>query len=262
MYVAVGPEDDSEDLINYIEVVDVNDLDSPIVVGSLDIPDELQIKHITISSSILFVFMYSLENNNSFLYTIDLQEPESPAISGILDLSSEFSGTTYDLIAGENYLFLSTSDDSREIVVMNFSNAADLSFVGTSDLEGSMNALALARTPAYLFVGREGGMIETLSLQDPQNLTAINTGQYSASGDVLSLATYEDFIFALVLNQENNQPEFASMMMVEDTMYALGSGSLEVTPFSSGTILYNTTTNTVTIVTNQLDIGYYIFAPY
>jgi hypothetical protein len=160
------------------------------------------------------------------LYVYDITSLSSPSrVSSSLSLDA----SAYGMTIADNLLFITTSDSSRELIVIDISSPTALtsgSVVGEYDIPGSVGARSVSVYGNWAFVGTAD------SVTDPQ-FFAFEIDEETGEPDLLSSLATSGGILGLSLSDgyayiasTNNAAEFQVIDIIEpeDVQYAPGTG--------------------------------------
>ncbi len=146
-HVYVGTDNNTQDFI--ILQTELGGWGSSALVGSVDKLGTQDPTAIVIQSG--FAYIATAENaTEPELYIYDISIPTSPVYLGAFEVGATIS----DMSVVGDFAYLATSDDSRELDIIDIGNKASPSREGSYDAIGSTNGRSVAVSGATVYLGR------------------------------------------------------------------------------------------------------------
>lgn len=135
-----------------------------------------------------YTYLTTLNNGSSSeLWIYDTTTPSSPTYLGAFDVGANVN----DIIVSENYAYLATANNFRELDVIDVTTKTSPTRIGSYNATGSADAYTLALDGSTIYLGREGSgsvdefeIIETLNPGGWTNPTLTGSADKSGSHDV------------------------------------------------------------------------------
>jgi len=179
------------------------------------------------------VYITTRETTGPEFHVIDVSNPANPTELG----SKELNTSAYGIVVRDirmngsvhRFVFLATTDDSKEIMVLDATNPAAITEVAgaATDLPGAYDSRSIFLSGTTLYIGRVQNTGPELYALDASNLLSASgglptLGTAEAGGDVLALRVSEPFVFAGTSRSGKELQVFATNAGV---LSALGSYS-------------------------------------
>lgn len=119
---------------------------------------------------------------------VDVSNQYSPVGVGSLNID----GSLTSLVSIPGYVFCGTDDRRAELIVIDVSNPSRPEIAAYEDLAGNGNreVLSTAYSNNYVYVGREGGNVDVVSVSNPRNPVAL--GNINVGRDVNDICIFPD----------------------------------------------------------------------
>ena len=143
--------------------------------------------------------VYVVTNNNTSgpeFYIFDVSNIYAPILLG----SYEIGDTVRAVKVKDDYAYLVSHSNSRELIVLNVSNPYNVSLATNFDLSGTSDALDLVIGETELYVMRNN-IFYSFSIVDPNNPVLL--GEINISGTARSMALSGNYIF--IANNDGNR---------------------------------------------------------
>lgn len=157
----------------------------------------------------------------------------SPAQVGSLDLSSNSNGWKVDVVG--NYAYVAVNTGSNNFRVVNISNPASPSLVGTTTVSG--NALDVMVSGNYAYVATSGTELQVVNITVPA--APVVVGQLNLPGNADGLGIYVVGARAYLVRSSSSQDELVVINVTNP-----------LSPSSLGSIDTGTTTNEIWVSGN------------
>ena len=189
-HVYVGSSANSNDLM--VVRVEQGGWNTPTLVASVDKDSNHNTDAIYVSGS----YVYLVTNNNNsyqdfFVYYITT--PTSPTYLGSLDLGSDVT----DVVVSGDYAYVSTSDNSGEMKVIDVTTKTSPTLLATFNASGSQDGKSIAISGSTVFLGRvqsSNPELYTIDVSTPSSPSTLDTTEYSAN--LLALVVSGTYLFA------------------------------------------------------------------
>jgi hypothetical protein len=141
------------------------------------------------------------EGANTKLYAYDVTATSSVQLLGSYTLSN---ASINDFNIYGNYAYLATSDDNKEMEVVDISDKTNLHEAGSFDAAGTLNGLSLAVSGTRAYLGTENTFY-ILNIQNPASpALATTTSSYSVGYNVNSIKVFDANAY-LAVNHANQE---------------------------------------------------------
>jgi hypothetical protein len=166
-----------------LQVINISDLENPVLVSQRTLPgvgnSYPQGRKVYYYDEKVYVGVHETAGNEFHIY--DVSAPSSPRHLGSLEINHN----VHDIIVRQNYAYLATSGNGREVMILNVSNPSAITVAGTFDLPGEEDATALELLGNKLYVGRDRGSSDDFFILDISNPSAISVlGSKDFDGNV------------------------------------------------------------------------------
>lgn len=152
-----------------LQVVNITTPATPSLVASLDISGNSNASAVFVSGTRAYVTRVT--GAGSEFSSINISNPLSPTVLGNLAGGQSF----LDVVVSGNYAYCAGASNQPEVRVIDITNPAAMSIVGTLDLTGSSNGTSIALLGTTLAVGRANGDLVTVSVATPTSPTLLAT---------------------------------------------------------------------------------------
>ena len=196
----------NNDTSSQLQIIDVTDPSSPVLVSSSDLAGasgtNSEGRSIFYYDQKVFVgsnYLPSLGMPRPEFHIFDVSDPASPAQLGQLDVNHNISA----IIVRGDYAYLATSDNNGEVWVVDVSNPAAPAGMSTFDAVGSEDGTSIYLVGNTLYLGRRHGAsgrpdFYILNVQNPAAITvrgAINLGMSPSIARVFGIRVSGRFAF-------------------------------------------------------------------
>jgi len=112
---------------------------------------------------------------------LDISDPTNPLLTG----SMELGGIGYDIAVADNYAYVASSNDNRELDVINISDTNNPTRAGTYNASGTANGLGVyaVGTTVYLTTQSSGAEFYILNVSNLSNISLISSLDLGADGN-------------------------------------------------------------------------------
>ncbi len=169
-YAYIASTDDNAEL----QVVRVISPSAPQLVGLYDAPGIEDGLGIYVAGTHAYlVRQFGVGVNNNFI-SLDVTNPNSPTLLG----STLITGTLFDIVVSGSYAYISSSDDSEELKIINVSDPTDtgLTRVPGLDFPGNSDSWPIALSGSNLIID-DGGWFIVVSISNPTNPVLLSNHQ-------------------------------------------------------------------------------------
>lgn len=166
----------------------------PALQGSQDATRNYTPSAIYVSANRAYVGSSSNASTGEF-FVYDITTPTAPTYLG----NFETGATVNDIVVSGNYAYIASSDNSRELDILDISTPSAITRAGVLNLTGSQDAVTLALSGTTAYVGRTTGagkdfyVIDVTTASAPVESGSVNTAatvnETIASGNYVYAAT-------------------------------------------------------------------------
>lgn len=189
-YAYVVSSDNSKELM----VINIADPSNPAEVGSLNLSGNANAFAVEVSGDTVYIARDS--SSSAEFYTVSVAVKAAPVL---LD-SEEIGSDVNDVIVIGNYAYLAT--DGTELQVINVSNPAALSNVGSLDLSGGSNAESIAGVVTTLLIGRADGTLSSVDITTPTSPSFISSTDFGST--IRDIAINSSVTYAFIASDTNS----------------------------------------------------------
>ena len=177
-----------------LQVIDATNKTNPLLVAELTLPGASGSG--AVGWSLFFynnmVYMGTKSATGPEFHIIDVSAPTSPVHLGSFEVGADIN----EIRVVGSTAFLATSDDQKELLMLDVSDPAAISEAGFLDAPGSRDAKSLFLTGTTLYLGRVTGQNDDLRLLDVSNPAMPATlGTVNIGHDVTGLVVRDYLVF-------------------------------------------------------------------
>ena len=168
---------------------------NPIVQGSYDAPGTADGAAIAVKGN--YAYVGTLVNGSGAeFHVIDISDKTSPVRVGSLEINANVNGIT---VLGP-YAYLATSDNNRELIVVNVADPTNPFVAGVYNSPGSFDALTVAASGTLALLGTRSNNVASeiylLNISNPTNPTLVSQAEVGADVNELVFALGGDVLAA------------------------------------------------------------------
>lgn len=181
----------NKDVDAQLQIVNVSNILLPLISSSFKLPGVSGTG--AVGHSIFYhnsnVYIGTKQATGPEFHIVGVSDQFNPAAMGDL----EINGDVNSIFIGNNYAYLATSLDSKEIMILDISDPGDIDEIGFYNLSGSSDAKSLYLLGGNLLVGRAGGELVSLDVADPGSIQPRDTANIGA--DINGIVSRDDLSF-------------------------------------------------------------------
>jgi prepilin-type N-terminal cleavage/methylation domain-containing protein len=172
-----------------IAIVRITDPANPTVVSRITLSGNTYAKDIAVVGN--YAFIATLSSSNKEFFIVDVTNPEHP---GSVVGSLEFGNNLNAISVSGNFAYVATSNNSKEIQIINISNTATPTISRTYDNPGNADGsdILISGNNLYLSTLSNGSSpnfgIFTVNTSNPTNIAITNVSQMSYAANINTLA--------------------------------------------------------------------------
>jgi prepilin-type N-terminal cleavage/methylation domain-containing protein len=164
-------------------IIDISDLDFPTLVGSLSLTGIPQA--IVVSGNYAYV---GSRQDNQDLQIIDISNPSLPTVAGTYDAAGNNDVVSIVLSGNTAYLARTLDASNPEITVVNVTNPASVTLVGSLNLGGTASGIVLIGSYLYVSNYNTSGELYVVNVSVPATPTVAATLNLTGNSTGLSIA--------------------------------------------------------------------------
>ncbi|OGM78904.1 hypothetical protein A2382_03350 [Candidatus Woesebacteria bacterium RIFOXYB1_FULL_38_16] len=169
-------------------VIDVTNPAAPVAVGSVNLNPGT---NIFVSGNYVYV---SEGSNTSELEIIDVSTPSAPFVAGVYNAPGNADGNGIYVSGTTAYLVRSNSG-SPEFVVLNVSNPASISVLGSLDLSGNAIDIGVSGNYAAVASSDDASEIQLINVSTPSTPTLSGSYDVGGTNDPLAISFFDTNAF-------------------------------------------------------------------
>jgi len=223
-----------------------------------------------------YIYGIRAVNGTNNLIVMDVSNPDSP----LYVTQFSVNGTPSDIANSGNYLYISSSDNNREISVIDITTRTSPVFYSFFDATGSTDATSVYILGNRLYLSRAGNAatseFQILNITNPAVITQVGTGTngtYDISGNVALNRVYISGNFAYLATASSSQEIIvldisnellpvlysslnipASTNAIYDIKYA-GNNSLLIADIGTNVRVINISNPSILTITSSFNVG-------
>lgn len=173
-----------------LQVLDISSPSNVSQIASYDAPGNADGRGLSVVGNTLY--MVRLNSDSDELVSFDVSDPENIDLLDSLDLQV----SAYDLLALGNHLYIASSGNNQEVIVINATDPPNLKKEMDYNLPGNSNAWSINGFGSTVLVGRSNGNVVIMDVSDPNELRILST--YTDSDDSIrdiALGNGNQYIF-------------------------------------------------------------------
>lgn len=186
-----------------LQVVDITNKANPVLAAEFTLPGVSGTG--AIGWSIFFygdkIYIGTQSATGPEFHIIDVSTPTNPVSMGSYEVGADIN----DIYISGNNAYLATSDDAKELLVLDVSNPATISEVGHYDSPEAYDAKAVYLNGTKLYLGRKSGASDELRVLDvtnPASSTSLGTANIGSDINNVLVRDYLAFINSSNANEE------------------------------------------------------------
>ncbi|MBN1617773.1 hypothetical protein JW887_00320 [Candidatus Dojkabacteria bacterium] len=189
-------------------------------VGTIDISGNLDAQKVYVRNfGGVDVAYIAASDNQMYLYNVT--NPASPVL---LDTFNP-GATIYDFVISENYMYLATASNTKELIVVDVSDSSNISEVGSYDSAGNTDGSAVWINGINLFLGTKSSSsteLYVLNISDPASVLLVSG--FEVGSDINSIDGDGNYLY---LGTSNNSKEL-TILNVQNLLSISEVGSLDI----------------------------------
>ena len=159
---------------NNFSIVDITNPSAPSLVITTTILGN--IRDLDVAGNYVY---FSSSNDSSELIVYDVSNPGSPTQVGVFDAAGKADGYSVLVVGNTAYLGRVSSGDP-EFYVLNITNPASISSLGSLNLTGNVNKIVIGGNYAYLASSNTAQEMQVINISNPASMSL--SGFYNATG--------------------------------------------------------------------------------
>ena len=168
---------------------------NPVSVGSGDIGSGNEGTDVVAKLPYVFVSGVASSAAKPDIFVFDVSDPASPRLVESLDIGA---GGINQIFIKDNYLYGASSNDSKELIIINIADPLNISVAGSLNLTGSTDALSVIAFSNTVAIGRTDSASKELVFIDVSNPASPNLiSETATSGDINDFAETTDYLYAV-----------------------------------------------------------------
>ena len=166
---------------------------TPVLSSLTNKPSNIDPKKVVVSGDYTYVVTLSDGSNPEF-YLYDTSNTASPSLMGTLEIGANVNG----IVVSGNAIYLATSDNSRELIVVDVSDKSAPFISESYNTSGSSDMLSIAISGSVLFTGRsQSGSDKEFFVYDVSNPLSVSlTGSIDYASNINDLAVSGNTVYA------------------------------------------------------------------
>lgn len=186
-----------------LQVIDVSAPANPQFVTSFTLPDVSGSG--AVGNSIFFfdgkIYLGTLQASGPELHIIDVSTPSTPSSLGSFEVDADVNS----IIVSGNFAYLATSDNAKELLVLNVENPSNIIEAGSYNAADTHDGKSVYLKGTTLYLGRNSGNDKEFFVLNVASSTAISLlGSQEIGADVNGIRTRETLAF-LGTSQANQE---------------------------------------------------------
>lgn len=219
-------------------VIDISNPAAPALVSNITIPGNL--RDVAVAGNYAYV---ASSNGNREMMIYDISNPAAPTLVSSYNASGGADAYSVAVLGTVAYLGRATGGDP-EFSALNVSNPASVSLLGTIQLTGTVNEIALSGNYAYLASSNTAQELQVVNIANPASMSLVGTynaagngtgNDVALSGNVLSLALSTNSVALLNITTPSSPALYSSV--------AIGGSATGVSLGNNGTYLFVSSAN-------------------
>lgn len=193
-YVITGSDFDSAE-INVFETTDLA-WTVPQRIGSANLTGTADAAVTRVDSHYAYVGL-TVNASGAEFFIYDIATPSSPTLLG----SFETGSSIFDIAVSGNYAYLATTDDARELDIINITNKASPSRAGAYNMAGTANSTSVELTGIYAALGRQASTANEfwiINVTNPASPTL--TGSMNYASNINDIAIHGGLVYGATAN--------------------------------------------------------------
>ncbi|MBI5733725.1 MAG: fibronectin type III domain-containing protein, partial [Candidatus Kerfeldbacteria bacterium] len=235
-YAYIASSDNNKEL----QIINITNPNSPSLVGSgFDVTGTNDAVGIYKKDSIVYLTKTVISGADEF-FVINVVNPSSPSISGSLNLS----GSPREVVVLNNYAYIASSDNSRELVIVSIASMPPtlVTPCAVCNLAGNDNGLTIAGFDNTIILGRTNGIsngyLYLFDVATPTSPTLITTTPYNGQNVINDITFSDDHKYAfLATDYDSAEFQIVDIATSPSTPVMIGSYSSATYDFNG--IAYN-----------------------
>lgn len=168
---------------------------NPISVGSGDIGAGNEGTDVAVRLPYVFVSGVASSAAKPDIFVFDASNPASPTLVESLDIGA---GGINQIFIKDNYLYAASSNDNKELIIINIADPLNIVEIGSLNLTGSADALSVSAFSNTAAIGRTdlaSKELAFINVSNPASPVLIN--ETATGGDVNDFAATTDYLYAV-----------------------------------------------------------------
>lgn len=185
-----------------LRVIDVSNQANPTVAASFLLPDAGGGKGLTIFYTGNKAYVGTTKDNDGKeFHIVDVSDPANPSNLG----SREIGADVNKIYVSGNTVYLSTSADSSEVILLDVSNPSDITQISTFNATSTADGDSIYLVGIKLYLGRDSSSNTEFQILDVSSSTSMQSlGTADVGGDVNDMAVRDTLAF-LGTSDSNNE---------------------------------------------------------
>jgi hypothetical protein len=121
---------------------------TPALVSTYNDSGTTNAMHVTTDGN----YAYLAKAGNPSVVVVNVTVPASPTLSGSITIS----GNVADLMLNGNYIYAATTNNSRELSIIDITNKSSPSNTGNGNMAGNSDGISVYYSSSYAYIGRVG----------------------------------------------------------------------------------------------------------
>ncbi len=213
-YAAIASANNTAEL----QVVDLSSPSAPVLVGSLNLTSNTDA--VSIAGTGTTVFLGRNFGADPEIYAISIATPSAPSTLSTLNLAE--SATNLALAQANQYLYVTTPNNSLELAIVDMSNSSSIALLGSYNGSGNADGTGVAAFSTTAALGRSDGAFEIIDVSTPSAPTLISSA-LDVGNQINDLAMGVGDIYVMVASETTGTPTMIVDISDPTTPTLLGS---------------------------------------
>lgn len=168
---------------------------NPVQVGTLDLSGGNDAVKVQISGN----YAYFIRSGGTDFDVVDISNPSSPTSVAALNLN----GTLSNIFISGNYAYVTSNDNSSELIIVNIATPTSPAVIGTFNNSGNSNGVGVYVSGTTAYLGLDGGNeLSIVNVSNPASPTLISS--LNLAGDATEIVKSGNYLF-IASNANSNE---------------------------------------------------------